>query len=107
MNSIVDSAAFAPDHGAIAIQANPAPDREADPPDDAATGACPNVWLLQLFAAKAAQSGGVVRRRLRDVEEIVGLDRFREAVARRGFIAITDGQQVVVFCHAGGVRRLA
>lgn len=105
MNSIAPHAfAASPAPGGAAISLNPVP-RAVPPP--AARPPEANVWLRQLFDAKAAQTGGVVRRRLRDVEGIVGLAAFEKEVARRGFTAITDGSQVVVFCHAGGVRRLA
>lgn len=117
MNTAVAAPDFAapsvPDGAAIRVRpgarsaATPAarcaavPEALDDPPPAA------NVWLCQLFDAKAARTGGVVRRRLRDVETIVGLAKFRDEVDRRGFTAITDGAQVVIFCHAGGVRRLA
>ena len=32
----------------------------------------PDVWLLQLFSAKSAREGGIVRRAVRDVEQIIG-----------------------------------
>ena len=111
MNSIVDPSAFAsaPSRGsealAMPVGARPAVRTRHEP--GPAPGSCANVWLRQLFDAKSARTGGVVRRRLRDVEDIVGLDSFHDEVARRGYTAITDGHQVVVFCHAGGVRRIA
>ena len=64
-------------------------------------------WLLALFSSKAARSGGVVRRAIADVERICGLDVFRVEIERRGFMAITDGRQIVVFCHSQPVRRIA
>ncbi len=110
MNSIVSPESFVPPPGAAGLNATAPSGRLAGAarvltPADGASEA--NVWLRQLFAAKSAQTGGVVRRRLRDIETIVGLDAFGDEVARLGYTAITDGRQVVVFCHAGGVRRLA
>ncbi|SFD52706.1 hypothetical protein [Roseivivax sediminis] len=58
-------------------------------------------WLQQLFAAKAVDRGGVVRRAVRDVERMVGRDRFIEAVAERGFHLVESGGQFVVICNAG------
>ena len=64
-------------------------------------------WLLHLFSSKAAREGGVIRRSLRDVERIVGLNRAREELERRGFSAVTDDRQLVIFCHSQRVRRFA
>ncbi|MEM7488704.1 MAG: hypothetical protein AAF390_06220 [Pseudomonadota bacterium] len=36
----------------------------------------PEAWLRHLFSAKAAVDGGVVRRKVRDVEQIVGRAAF-------------------------------
>ena len=36
----------------------------------------PEVWLLQLFSAKSAREGGIVRRQVRDVERIIGRHNF-------------------------------
>ena len=58
----------------------------------------PEAWITHLFSARAAAQGGVVRRKARDVERIVGW---------RGFSAVINGGQVVVFCNAEPVRILA
>ncbi|MDF1855496.1 N-(5'-phosphoribosyl)anthranilate isomerase [Pseudooceanicola sp.] len=63
-------------------------------------------WLNQVFAAKAARNGGVVRRNLRDVEREVGLDWFRHEIRRRGFHAVENAGQIVVFCNNAPVRVL-
>jgi hypothetical protein len=60
----------------------------------------PEQWFRHLFAAKAALDGGVVRRKLRDIDRMVGRDRFLAEVERRGFSAIENAGQVVVFCNA-------
>lgn len=56
-------------------------------------------WLFQLFSSKAACEGGVIRRQRRDVERLVGMDRFRAELARRGFHAFENAGQIVVFCN--------
>ena len=48
----------------------------------------PEIWLRQLFSARVAVDGGVVRRKVRDVERIIGRERFEYEVRRRGFRAI-------------------
>ena len=57
-------------------------------------------WIEHLFSARAAINGHVVRRKARDVERIVGWPRFRFELRRRGFTAIRNGAQVVIFCNA-------
>lgn len=56
-------------------------------------------WLAHLFSARAARNGQVVRRKARDVERIVGWPRFRQELHRRGYRAVRNGTQVVVFCN--------
>ena len=68
---------------------------------EAHPGPCREQWLRQLFAAKAVNRGGVVRRAVRDVERMVGRDRFIEAVAERGFHLVESGGQFVVICNGG------
>ncbi|PHP28042.1 N-(5'-phosphoribosyl)anthranilate isomerase [Limimaricola cinnabarinus] len=66
----------------------------------------PDRWLCQLFASRAAASGGVVRRSLRDVDRIVGRSRFLHEIERRGFRAIENAGQVVIFCNREPLRSL-
>nr|WP_282025248.1 N-(5'-phosphoribosyl)anthranilate isomerase [Limimaricola cinnabarinus] len=66
----------------------------------------PDRWLCQLFASRAAASGGVVRRNLRDVDRIVGRTRFLHEIERRGFRAIENAGQVVIFCNREPLRFL-
>ena len=58
-----------------------------------------DVWLLQLFSAKSARQGGIVRRSVRDVERIVGRDQFQAELRRRGFHAVVNSGQYVIFCN--------
>lgn len=60
----------------------------------------PEFWLKQLFSAKAVAQGGVVRRKTRDIDRILGRDRFLFEVKRRGFHAIQNGENTLVFCNA-------
>ena len=52
-----------------------------------------------MFSARAAREGGIVRRSVRDVERIVGRHRFEQELARRGFHAVENSGQYVVFCN--------
>lgn len=64
----------------------------------------PDEWLRQLYRSKAAQDGGVVRRNVRDVERTVGSARFEADVRRRGFRAVQNGEQYVIFCNRENLR---
>ncbi|WP_425101277.1 N-(5'-phosphoribosyl)anthranilate isomerase [Tropicibacter sp. S64] len=65
----------------------------------------PEDWLRTIFSARAAADGGVVRRKTRDIERIVGRERFASELARRGFSAVENGGQTVIFCNAEPIRR--
>jgi hypothetical protein len=61
-------------------------------------------WLAQMFSAKAVASGGVVRRKARDVERKVGRARLELEVRRRGFRLIEVGDQLIVICSGAPLR---
>ncbi len=63
-----------------------------------------DVWLLQLFSARAAREGGIVRRQVRDVERIVGRAAFETELRRRGYHAVENAGQFVIFCNNQSVR---
>lgn len=67
----------------------------------------PDIWLNDLFACKAVQQGGVIRRKSRDVERFVGMRPFLQEVERRGFQAVENGGQIVIFCNRSPLKRLA
>ena len=56
-------------------------------------------WLDQLFSSKAARDGHIVRRKLAHVERYVGRERFYRELSRRGYHAVENAGQVVVFCN--------
>lgn len=64
----------------------------------------PDAWVTHLFSAKAAREGTVVRRKVRDIERFVGMKRFLAEVDRRGFTAVTNAGQLVIFCNREPVR---
>jgi hypothetical protein len=59
----------------------------------------PKLWLRQLYGSKSALDGGVVRRKVADVDRIVGCLAFEADVRRRGFRAVQNGTMYVVFCN--------
>ena len=67
----------------------------------------PEIWFRHLFSAQAALDGGVVRRKSRDMERVVGREAFLAEIHRRGFSAVENAGQVIVFCNAEPVRVIA
>lgn len=63
-------------------------------------------WLVRIFASRAAAEGAIVRRAVRDVDRIVGRRRFLYEVERRGFQAVENAGQIVIFCNREPVRAL-
>lgn len=64
----------------------------------------PELWFRHLFKAKSALDGSVVRRKVRDMERIVGRKAFECELRRRGYSAVENAGQVIVFCNADPVR---
>jgi hypothetical protein len=58
-------------------------------------------WLEDVFSAKSASRGGIVRRAVRDVEREVGRAVFLNEVRRRGFHLLECGGQFIVVCNSG------
>ncbi len=64
----------------------------------------PDIWLREVFASKAVQRGEVIRRKIRDVERYAGIERFRKELQRRGFRAVENAGQIIIFCNQEPVR---
>jgi len=64
----------------------------------------PDQWIDQIFAAKAAEKGGVIRRSMTWVDREIGRDRFLAEVRDRGYHLIETADQFVVICHNGPIR---
>ena len=66
----------------------------------------PEGYLLDLFSSKAARDGAVIRRKSRDIDRLVGREAFVRELHRRGFKAVENAGQIVIFCNAEPVRPL-
>ena len=66
----------------------------------------PERWLTQMFQARAAAEGGVIRRRISDVDRLIGRQRFLAEIRRRGFRVVRNAGQYVVFCNREPVELL-
>lgn len=63
-------------------------------------------WLANLFTSQGAMRGQVVRRRRRDIGRYCGMDRFLTEIHDRGFQAIANRDQIIIFCNAAPITRL-
>ncbi|MFN4192279.1 MAG: N-(5'-phosphoribosyl)anthranilate isomerase [Tabrizicola sp.] len=59
----------------------------------------PEKWIVHLFSARSVAEGGTVRRKVADVERLIGRDRFLHEVRRRGFRVVENAGQSIVFCN--------
>lgn len=66
----------------------------------------PEFWFRQMMSSRAARDGGVVRRKVRDVERIVGRAAFEAEIRRRGFHVVENAGQFVIFCNAESIRQI-
>ena len=67
----------------------------------------PDTFLLHLFSSQAARAGGVIRRKVRDIERFVGRTAFLAEMQRRGYPVIENAGQFVIFCNREPIRRVA
>ncbi|WP_322866140.1 hypothetical protein U5922_008015 [Aquicoccus sp. G2-2] len=66
----------------------------------------PEIFLRDLFASKAVQQGQVIRRKARDIERIIGFDALIDELRKRGFRAVENNGQIVIFCNRAPIRPL-
>ncbi len=66
----------------------------------------PDKFLLDLFSSQIAREGGVIRRKVRDVERFIGREPFLAEMRRRGFPVVENAGQFVVFCNNEPIRRV-
>ena len=63
-------------------------------------------WVRQIFASREAMQGGVVKRKIRDVERLCGRALFLGEVERRGFQVVQNRRHFVIFCNSDPIRRV-
>ena len=66
----------------------------------------PEGYLLDIFSSKAARTGGVIRRKSSDIDRYVGRAAFLRELERRGYRAVENAGQIIVFCNTEPVRVL-
>ena len=65
-----------------------------------------DTWLLHLFSSQSAREGGVIRRKIRDIDRYVGRKEFLAEMRRRGFPVVENAGQFVIFCNTEPIRRV-
>ncbi len=66
----------------------------------------PQQFFAEMFSSRAARNGEVIRRKVRDVDRLVGRSAFLVEMQRRGFPVVENAGQYVVFCNREPIRRL-
>jgi hypothetical protein len=66
----------------------------------------PDAWLVHLFSSQAAREGGVIRRKVRDIDRYGGRDAFLQEMKRRGYPVVENAGQFVIFCNQETIRRV-
>ena len=66
----------------------------------------PEMFFATLFGSKSARNGAVIRRKVRDVERFIGRDVFCRELGRRGYSAVENAGQFVIFCNREPVRKV-
>jgi hypothetical protein len=63
-----------------------------------------NEWIGQIFKAKQAQLGGIVRRKVASVRRFATIMQLKSSVRSRGFHMVRNGDQFVIFCNTKGLK---
>ena len=66
----------------------------------------PEGYLLDIFSSKAARDGAVIRRKARDIDRYIGRSAFLSELQRRGYRAVENSGQIIIFCNSEPVRPL-
>lgn len=66
----------------------------------------PDLFMADLFGSKAARQGRVIRRSLRDIDRYVGRRILLNELDRRGYRAIENAGQLIIFCNQEPIRRV-
>lgn len=63
-------------------------------------------WVMALFHSKSAIEGRVIRRNLVDVERFASRALLLKEINRRGYRAVENAGQIVIFCNQEPIHRL-
>ncbi|MCP4822459.1 MAG: hypothetical protein GY883_25010 [Shimia sp.] len=57
-----------------------------------------------MFSARVSERGGMVRRKIRDVEREIGRERLELEVRRRGWHMIETNRDIIILCDTSPFR---
>jgi len=66
----------------------------------------PDIWMRDIFSAKQVSTGGVIRRKIRDIEKYAGREVFERELRRRGFHAVENSGHLIIFCNQEPIRQV-
>lgn len=64
----------------------------------------PEQWMANALSDKAIGHGQMIRRKLGHIDRMVGRETFIRELTRRGWHAVENGDQMVIFCDPKPVR---
>jgi len=64
----------------------------------------PWAYINQIFTAKEAKTGGIVRRQISDVKKYATPKALLDEVKSRGFHLVETGDQFIVICNPGALK---
>lgn len=64
----------------------------------------PYEFINQIFEAKAVANGGIVRRKIANVQKYASFSYLLKEVEARGFHLIETGDQYVIICNSGNFK---
>jgi hypothetical protein len=64
----------------------------------------PYTYINAIFEAKAAKTGGIVRRKIENVERYASRSYLLTEVAARRFHLVEVGSQYLIICNSGSMR---
>lgn len=56
-------------------------------------------WMADVFGSQSARDGRVLRRKLVHIDRYVGRDHFIAELKRRGYHAVENAGQMIIFCN--------
>lgn len=64
----------------------------------------PYEFINQIFKAQAVKDGGIVRRKIANVQKFASFAYLMKEVEERGFHLIETGDQYMIICNAGNFK---
>jgi hypothetical protein len=63
-------------------------------------------YIHRIFQAQQAKRGGIVRRKVSDIDKFASMAQLEAEVRLRGFHMWITGKQAVILCHRGDLQMI-